>query len=89
MGTHGCSYAEVPYLFTYLLGCTGSWLWHIGSLDTACEIFIDALKLLAAPHGIFNLLCGIWDLLVAHIREGNGTPLQYSCLENPMDGGDW
>ena len=21
------------------------------------------------------------------IREGNGTPLQYSCLENPMDGG--
>ena len=20
--------------------------------------------------------------------EGNGTPLQYSCLENPMDGGD-
>ena len=23
------------------------------------------------------------------IREGNGTPLQYSCLENPMDGGAW
>ena len=23
----------------------------------------------------------------AHI--GNGTPLQYSCLENPMDGGAW
>ena len=22
-------------------------------------------------------------------REGNGTPLQYSCLENPMDGGPW
>ena len=22
-------------------------------------------------------------------REGNGTPLQYSCLENPMDGGVW
>ena len=22
-------------------------------------------------------------------REGNGTPLQYSCLENPMDGGTW
>ena len=21
--------------------------------------------------------------------EGNGNPLQYSCLENPMDGGDW
>ena len=23
------------------------------------------------------------------IREGNGTPLQYSCLENPMDRGAW
>ena len=23
------------------------------------------------------------------IREGNGTPVQYSCLENPMDGGAW
>ena len=21
--------------------------------------------------------------------EGNGTPLHYSCLENPMDGGAW
>ena len=21
--------------------------------------------------------------------EGNGTPLQYSCLENPMNGGTW
>ena len=21
--------------------------------------------------------------------SGNGTPLQYSCLENPMDGGAW
>ena len=23
------------------------------------------------------------------IRGGNGNPLQYSCLENPMDGGAW
>ena len=22
-------------------------------------------------------------------REGNGTPLRYCCLENPMDGGAW
>ena len=24
-----------------------------------------------------------------HDGEGNGTPLQYSCLANPMDGGAW
>ena len=26
---------------------------------------------------------------VTSYREGNGTPLQSSCLENPMDGGAW
>ena len=24
-----------------------------------------------------------------HFGEGNSTPLQYSCLENPIDGGAW
>ena len=28
--------------------------------------------------------------MLTHIYgEGDGTPLQYSCLENPMDGGAW
>ena len=27
--------------------------------------------------------------MLSHSREGNGTPLQYSCLENPTDGGAW
>ena len=27
--------------------------------------------------------------LVKTLGEGNGTPLQYSCLENPIDGGAW
>ena len=24
-----------------------------------------------------------------YVGEANGTPLQHSCLENPMDGGAW
>ena len=28
-------------------------------------------------------------IYVVPSREGNGTPLQYSRLENPMDGGAW
>ena len=28
-----------------------------------------------------------WDL--EKLEEGNGSPLQYSCLENPKDGGAW
>ena len=31
-------------------------------------------------HFIFSLSC---------IGEGNGNPLQCSCLENPRDGGAW
>ena len=33
-------------------------------------------------HGFIEL-----DKAVVHAGEDNGTPLQYSCLENPMDGG--
>ena len=29
------------------------------------------------------------DLTRKGTGEGNGTPLQYSCLENPMNGGAW
>ena len=27
----------------------------------------------------------VWAVLVVRIGEGNGNPLQYPCLENPMD----
>ena len=34
---------------------------------------------------------GLYYLLIIMLLygEGDGTPLQYSCLENPMDGGAW
>ena len=30
-----------------------------------------------------------FHFLLSCIGEGNGNPLQYSCLENPTDGGAW
>ena len=30
-----------------------------------------------------------YNHLLSSSGEGNGTPLQYSCLENPVDGGAW
>ena len=36
---------------------------------------------------VMSLLFNMLSRLV--VGEGNGTPLQYSCLENPMDGGAW
>ena len=29
------------------------------------------------------------SLFAGDMGEGNGTPLQYCCPENPMDGGAW
>ena len=41
-------------------------------------------------------MCHLWSArnsysspLIIFNGEGNGTPLQYSCLQNPMDGGAW
>ena len=31
----------------------------------------------------------VFPVVMCGCGEGNGTPLQYSCLENPMDGGAW
>ena len=31
----------------------------------------------------------VLKLGISREGEGNGTPLQHSCLENPMDGGAW
>ena len=40
-----------------------------------------------------QLISVVWHTFTAYyvslLREGNGTPLQYSCLENPMDEGSW
>ena len=45
--------------------------------------FPTPLLLLRALGAIF---CVILDPV---LREGNGTPCQYLCLENPTDGGAW
>ena len=36
-----------------------------------------------------DILLLIPSRVLSCITEGNGNPLQYSCLENPMDGGAW
>ena len=50
------------------------------------------LRLLEPSMLSFIRVQRIWFYLLVFIletREGNGTPLQSSCLENPMDGGAW
>ena len=38
-------------------------------------------------QNFLSLSPGYIQFLTITCSEGNGTPLQYSCLENPMDGG--
>ena len=58
-----------------------NWVWH--------NLF-NFWKLANPVHdyrcylGFLSLLGSIWAIYIC-----NGTPLQYSCLENPMDGGAW
>ena len=58
----------------------------------------QTLHLLDSSKQLFsrfeNQHAGLWQWKDLHITsklsgEGNGTPLQYSCLENPMDRGAW
>ena len=42
-------------------------------------------KLPANAEDIRDMIFGLGRSL----GEGNGNPLQYSCLDNPMDRGNW
>ena len=49
------------------------------------EMVVDREAWCAAVHVVAKNWIGLSDWT----GEGDGTPLQYSCLENPMDGGAW
>ena len=59
------------------------------------SVFREAL-FISFPGGLDGkaTACNVGDLgsipgLERSPGEGNGNPLQYSCLENPMNGGGW
>ena len=51
--------------------------------------FIDIRVVKEKFHIFLPTDLPIYLQLYPYTGEGNGTPLQYSCLENPMDGGAW
>ena len=53
------------------------WMEEPGGLQSMGSLESDTTERL---HFLFSLSC---------IGEGNGNPLQYTCLENPMDRGAW
>ena len=83
-----------PFNHKLLLGSQFSWwagvwqgaqtcLFPLAGAQTSCGTLAYPLPspTLALP--------GLWNCPLFSCAEGNGTPLQYSCLENSMDGGSW
>ena len=61
-------------------------------------VILIYISLISNGEHPFMYLLAIWYLLWKNVysgplfiftREGPGNPLQYSCLENPMDRGTW
>ena len=70
--------------------------WEIDgeTVETVSDFILGAPKSLQMVTAAMKLkdaysLKESYDQPRQHIGEGSGTPLQYSCLENPMDGGAW
>ena len=62
-------------------------LWSNSHIHTRLLEKTIALTTWTVVNKMMSLLFNMLSSFV--IGEGNGTPLQYSCLENPMDGGAW
>ena len=78
----------VPVTYTWNLKCDTNEFTY--ATETDSQIQRTDLRL---PRGEWVGKGRTASLVLAdvsnYIGEGNGTPLQYSCLENPMDGGAW
>ena len=57
-----------------------------GWQEASCQIFISLCMYVYVL--VYTCLC-IYIVLIVKFGEGNGNPLQCSCLENPRDGGAW
>ena len=73
-----CKYIYVPCLLSLPPTLPISLLWVITEHWAELPVLYSSF-----PRAIYFMHSNVY------IGEGNGTPLQYSCLETPMDGGAW
>ena len=76
---------------TWLSYFTFTFYFHALEKEMATHSIIPAWKLwwIEKPGGLQSAGSLRVERDWAWTGEGNGIPLQYSCLENPMDGGAW
>ena len=94
-GQHICDFGEVGVhvIKHRFLQKVSASLMKLSLMFSFPPLFSNSLKSFIIEIHIFQFL---WASLVAQMtkslpemQEGNGNPLQYSCLENPMDGEAW
>ena len=92
------SYVSVDLCFSLSFKIVVSYTYHRRKRWLPTPVLVPG-----KPHGRRSLVgCSPWGrsesdmterlhfhFSLSHIGEGNGNPLQCSCLENPRDGGAW
>ena len=79
----GCHFLLQGIFLTQALNL-GLLSWHMDVLSLAMKKAFLAFEV--PTNTVLSALKALTQS-PPQFREGNGTPLQYSCLENPMDGG--
>ena len=90
------NWTEGPLLTCQCINCAwslyGDWLCYdqVQGHGLLKGVFRKLRKIKEIKFSLEDSILGQWLLCNGILlREGNDTPLQYSCLENPMDGGAW
>ena len=88
-----CSAATGPYEDTEAAGPAPWQEWRRHEKCTGDTVMPASAYWLSRLQAVLNVKCALVHSIILgvtkHQEEGSGTPLQHSCLENPMDGGAW
>ena len=78
---------RVPFVFFYFI----AYAFGVIPKKLFCDLMSPKFCMWCEVGVQFHFLHLDTQLCQHHLLNGedNGTPLQYSCLENPMDGGAW
>ena len=86
----GKEYVKAVYCHpAYLTYMQSPSLWNAGLDEAQAGIKIAGRNINYLRYADDTTLMSEREELKSLFREGNGNPLRYSCLENPVDGGAW